>query len=258
VPREKPKLSIAAQALLVQWIDAALGPNKRGDFVHHFKIKGFKQGTFNRDIGAAGRFPEERARVVCKAIGRSFEALAAGTLSPMLKSDCDYRCDLFHGINGGTCTDANQVAARRLATLRVIGRFKIVYRFVSGVDQDYEVEFKPCSCGAVHFEYVKDDDPLPLCHLGFALCVGDMLSIYMIGEGLHWTMACHVPQQVNRRPLTGIILDPNAKRSQIEANKFVLFKLGTPVADAMTAKKIAGLLNNLPDATNGALIAARE
>lgn len=250
----KPRLEAATQERLTVWINVALGTRNRADFVAHFAIKAFSQATFNRNIGPSGSFTEEQAETICTAIGRSFGDLI-GTLP---KPTCDYRCGLFHAINAGTCTDPTQAEARKLATQRVKGHYKVVYRFVSGEDKDYEVAFKVCPCGATLFEYVRDTDPLPLAWLGLAVCVGDMLSIYMIGDGLHWTLACSVPRQLHKRAMTGIILDPNATSSQVEANKFVLVKLGTPVADNLTAERITALLNNKSNAPDGTLVASRE
>jgi hypothetical protein len=250
----KLRLDAAAQERLVIWIKEALGTRRRADFIVHFTIKGFGQTTFNRNIGRAGSFTEEQARLICTAIGRSFDDL----IGTSAKAACDYRCGLFHAINTGTCTDPTQAEARKLATQRVKGHYKIIYRFVSGEDKDYEVAFKVCPCGATLFEYVRDADPLPLAWFGLALCVGDMLSIFMIGDGLHWTLACSVPRQLHKRVMTGIILDPNPTSSQVEANKFVLVKLGTPLADSLTADRIAQLLNNKPDVPDGTLVASRE
>jgi hypothetical protein len=258
MPRIKPKLSDAAQATLVQWIDDALVPDNRADFVHRFKIKGFKQTTFNRCVGPSGRFTEPHAREICKAIQRSFAELGAAVMQPVTLAACDYRCGLFQAINAGTCTDPLQADVRKGATRRLAGNYKIVYRFVSGVDKAYEVAFTHCGCGAVLFSYVRDDDPLPHCANGFALCVGEMLSIYMIGEGLHWTLACHVPRQLHNRAMTGIILDPNHDRARVEANKFLLVKLNTPVAKLMSDAKITAMLDNAPGAANGSLVAERE
>jgi hypothetical protein len=258
VPRQKPKLSAPAQKRLVQWIEDALGPVNRAEFVRHFKIDGFKQTTFNRDIGPSGTFTEQRAREVCRALKRSFDDLSDPLRPHVAEPDCGPRCGLFHAINASTCPDPNEIEVRKRTTWKLVGHYKIVYRFVVGTDAAYEVAFTQCTCGAVLFEYVKDDDPLPLCSEGFALCVGEMLSIFMIGDGLHWTLACHVPRQVHKRPLTGIILDPNAQRSQVEANKFVLIKLGTPIAGLLTDSMIAGLLNNKPGAANGSLVSTRE
>jgi hypothetical protein len=250
----KLRLDVATQERMVLWIKEALGARKRADFVAYFAIKGFAQTTFNRNIGSAGRFTEEQARLICTAIGRSFNDLSGTSV----KAACDYRCALFHAINAGTCSDATQAEARKLATQRIKGHYKIVYRFVSGEDKDYEVAFTVCPCGATLFQYVKDCDPLPLAWLGLALCVGDMLSIYMIGDGLHWTLGCSVPRQLHKRAMTGIILDPNPTSSQVEANKFVLVKLGTPLADSLTADRIAQLLNNKRDVPDGTLVAGRE
>jgi hypothetical protein len=250
----KPRLEGVTQERLVMWIKEALGTRKRADFIALFAIKNFGQTTFNRNIGRAGTFTEEQAQLICTAIGRSFDDLIGA--SP--KTTCDYRCGLFHAINAATCNDPTQAEARKLATQRVEGHYKIVYRFVSGEDKDYEVAFKVCPCGATLFEYVRDTDPLPLAWLGLALCVGDMLSVYMIGDGLHWTLACSVPRQLHKRAITGIILDPNAASSQVEANKFVLVKLGTPLAATLTAERITALLNNKSNAPDGTLVASRE
>jgi hypothetical protein len=250
----KLRLDAAAQERLVVWIKEALGAQKRANFVEFFAIKGFGQTTFNRNIGRAGSFTAEQARLICTAIGRSFDDLTGISA----KSNCDYRCGLFHAINAGTCADATQAEARKLATWRLKGHYKIVYRFVSGQDKDYEVAFKVCPCGATLFEYVRDTDPLPLAWLGLALCVGDMLSIYMIGDGLHWTLGCAVPRQLHKRVMTGIILDPNPTTSQVEANKFVLIKLGTPVAANLTTEQIAVLLNNKSNVPDGTLVASGE
>jgi hypothetical protein len=254
VPRTKPKLDVEAQKKLVTWIDDALVPDYRATFVEKFKIKGFKQTTFNRCVGPSGLFTVQDAREICAAIGRSFDALGSG---PQRLDDCDYRCGLFHAINAGTCSDPRQADVRKGATWRVAGRYKVVYRFVSGVDKAYEIELKQCRCGAMLFDYVKDDDPLPQASKGFALCVGEMLSIYMIGESLHWTLACHVPRQLQNRAMTGIILDPNHDKARIDGNKFLLIKIGTPIAKLLTDAKISKLLDNAPTAANGTLVAER-
>jgi hypothetical protein len=254
VPRKKTKLDAEAQKKLVTWIDDALVPDYRANFVEKFKIKGFKQTTFNRCVGPSGRFTEQDAREICMAIGRSFEALTGG---PPRLEGCNHHCGLFHAINAATCTEPRQPEVRKGATLRLAGRYKAVFRFVGGSDKAYEVELKPCNCGAMLFDYVKDDDPLPQSSKGFALCVGEMLSIYMIGEGLHWTMACHVPRQLHNRAMMGIILDPNHDKARIDANKFLLVKLGTPIANLLTVPKISKMLDNTTSAANGTLVAER-
>jgi hypothetical protein len=257
VTATKPRLDKTEQARLVLAINEALGARNRADFVAHFKIESFGQATFNRNIGPSGSFTEEQARAICRAIGKPFDVVR-GTTPADAKPACDYRCGLFHSINAGTCKDPTQAEARKLATQRVEGRYRIVYRFVSGEDKDYDVAFNICGCGATLFEYVRDEDPLPLAWFGLALCVGDMLSIFMIGGGLHWTLACSVPRQLQNRAMTGIILDPNPTTSQVEANKFVLIKLGTAVAKTLTKDRIAALLNNKRDVPDGTLVSARE
>jgi hypothetical protein len=258
--RKKPKLDPASQTLLVQWIDDALaarGAKNRGDFIATFKVKAISQGTFNREVGPSGSFTQERARIICKAIGHPYDNLSNTPQPQAVGAACSRHCGLFHALNAATCDDPTQVAARRLATGRVRGLYKIVYRLVAGGDKEYEVEFKPCDCGAMLFQYVKDPDPRPLSHFGFALCIGDLLSIYMIGGSLHWVLSCHVPRQVENTPMTGIILDPNPVTAQVEANKFVLIKLNTAVARDYNQKMIADLLHNKRDVADGTLVASR-
>ena len=255
---KKLRLDKAEQTRLLLSINEALGARNRADFVAHFRIESFGQTTFNRNVGPSGSFTEQQAREICRAIGQPFEGLRSAGSTQAAKVTCDYRCGLFHAINACTCNNPIQAEARKLATQRVEGQYKITYRFVSGVDNDYDVAFKICGCGATLFEYVRDDDPLPLAWLGFALCVGDMLSIFMIGDGLHWTLACSMPRQLHNRAMTGIILDPNAASSQVEANKFVLVKLGTPIAKTLTSEQIAMMLNNKCDVPDGTLVSVRE
>jgi hypothetical protein len=258
----KPRLNTAAQERLMLWIKDGLGPRNRADFVAHFAIKDFSQTTFNRNIGPSGSFTEEQARVICRALARSFDELRGPTptgVPQATDATCTHRCDLFHAINKSTCPSPNEAEVRLRATWKVDGHYEVTYRFVRGTNETYEVKFAKCSrCGASLFDYVRDHDPVPQCSFGVALLVGEMLSIYMIGEGYHWTLACSVPRQLDRQPLTGIILDPNPKTSQIEANKFVLVKLGTPVAKSMTKAKIDKLLGNKPGVPDGTLVSVRE
>jgi hypothetical protein len=261
----KARLDAPAQALLLKWIAAALkekGNRTSGNFCADFGATGFAQTTFSRCHGPSGRFTEEDAEEICRVIGRAFDELTAragtGAGTGAAQAACTHHCGLFHALNAATCGDATQATARILATRKVVGNYKVVYRYVDGVEGEYVVEFKPCACGATLFQYVDDPDPLPLCNHGFALRVDDMLSIYMIGGGLHWTLVCHVPRQLNNTVMTGILLDPNATRAQVEANKFVMVKLGTPIAARMTAEMISGLLDNKPGTATGALVAARQ
>jgi hypothetical protein len=258
--RKKPKLDTAAQTLLVQWIDDALvarGAKNRCDFIATFKIKAVSQGTFNREIGPSGSFTVERARIICKAIGQPFDRLTGTPQPPVVGAACSRHCGLFHALNAATCDDPTQTVARRLATGRVRGHYKIVYRLVAGGETEYEVEFKLCDCGATLFQYVKDPDPRPLSHFGFALCIGELLNIYMIGGSLHWVLSCHVPRQVDHTPMTGIILDPNPVTAQVEANKFVLVKLNSTAARDYDQTMILDLLHNKRNTADGTLVASR-
>jgi hypothetical protein len=263
----KARLDASAQALLLKWIAAALkdkGNRKSGDFCEIFGVTSFAQTTFSRCHGPSGRFTEEDAEEICRVIGCAFDDLTgaaaseAGPGTGAARAACTHHCSLFHAHNAATCSDPTQAAARKLATLKVVGNYKVVYRYVDGEEGVYEVEFKPCACGATLFQYVDDPDPLPLSNHGFALRVDDMLSIYMIGGGLHWTLVCHVPRQLKNTVMTGILLDPNATRAQVEANKFVMVKLGTPIDARMTPEMISSLLDNKPGTATGALVAARQ
>jgi hypothetical protein len=257
--RIKARLGAKAQGRLVRWIDEALNGQNRSQFVRLMGITGFKQTTFDKCVGGSKPFTEQDAQEICRKIERDFLELVppSTVVRDVPAALCTTHCQLFHALNAATCTDPEQALQRQLATNRVHGHYKLTLRFVRGNNRGYGVEFRKCSCGATLFDYVEDPDPRPLSSHGFAICVGDMMNIYMIGGGLHWTLSCNVPRQIHNTAMTGIFVDPNPVDAQIQGNKFVLVKKGTTIERELTDAMIATLLDNDASAANGTLVAAR-
>jgi transcriptional regulator with XRE-family HTH domain len=155
-------------------------------------------------------------------------------------------------------TDVHQILARQIDAWRIHGDYKIIFRLVNGSDNTYRGSFRKCvGCKATLFKVVTDHDEVPLTDTGFALLVGDMLSVYMIGGRVHWTFVCHVTRQLDTIPLTGIFLDPNPRVAQVQGNKILLIKCGTTAEGKYTDDNISRLLDNDPTAANGTLVSAR-